>query len=69
MFVFPDERFTMCPPDDAENYRTRLQGEQDENKKETAFSIRFLNNAEKKRSAFSSGALFVLRRRCANQLQ
>ena len=40
------------------NYRTKLQGEQDENKKETAFSIRFLNNAaEKKRSAFSSGAL------------
>ncbi len=26
----------MCPPDDAEI--TRLQGEQDENKKETAFS-------------------------------
>jgi len=50
MFVFPDEGFRKCPPDDAETIEPCCRVSKTKTKKETAFSIRFLNNAAVKKA-------------------
>jgi len=68
MFVFPDEEFTMCPPDDAEIIEPGCRVSKTKTKKKTAFAFLTMP-PQKKALRIFSGALFVSRRRCANQLQ